>query len=547
MDESEQNQVSLREYLSIIRVRKWTIILSTCLVMATAVGFSLMQTPLYTAQARVLVESIAGESTTFNPLQPVDIQTQIEVVSSESVATLVRNELDLDESIESVLADLSVSAQGETQVVNISYTSVSPPRAQQIAQSFADNYIEFRRGQALEDVVSEEESVQTQVASATEQLNEVTGDLAVAQENEDDALAASLETQRSVLIARLGVLQQQLDDVRSQRSQSSDAGQIIEPATVPDFPSSPNHLRNGVLGLFLGAGLGIGLAFLRERLDDRFRDRSDLERVIEAPVLATVPKYPGPKKEQSQLVSVSLTSVGAVEAYRSLRTNLQFITSQRDIRSLLVTSPSEREGKSATTANLGVLLAQAGRRVILVSSDLRRPTLGGYFGIAEGSGEEAGLSTWLASGEAEPWDIIKDPGIPNLRVIPSGPVPPNPAELLTSPRATSLIRLLEANADLVLLDSPPVLAVADASVLGSIAGGAVLVVNAGSTHKSATVHARQEIERVGGSLIGAVLNEFDPSTSPYYYSSYSSYKSAPAKTEADGQPVAQKRRFLSRR
>lgn len=552
MSAAEQTQVNLQDYLSVLRVRKWTIVLVTLNVTALAVVFSLMQTPLYTASARVLVEPITGETTTFNPLQPVDIQTQVELISSESVAAVVRDDLELEGSLSSILGGLSVSPQGETQVINISYTSTKPGAAQELAQAFADSYLDFRRSQALEDVLAEEEAVRETVQSASEQLSAITEDLALAERSGDDALAASLETQRSVLIARLGVLQQQLDDAQSERSRSSDAGQVIEPAVLPSVPSSPAHTRNAVLAFILGAALGVGLAFLRERLDDRFKDRSDLEKAVEAPVLATVPKYPAPKKDQSPLVSLSQTSIGAVEAYRSLRTNLQFITSQRGIKSVVVTSPSESEGKSATTANLGVLLAQAGRRVILVSSDLRRPTLGGYFGLQEGVEDEQGLSSWLASDREDPWDIIKDPGIPNLRVIPSGPLPPNPAELLTSPRLEALIRLLETNTDLVLFDSPPVLVVADAAELASVLGGSILVVNAGSTHKSATVHARQELERVGGSLIGAVLNAFDTTNSPYYYSSYDSYQSSSPATipkNGDGKKArsAKKLKFFSRR
>jgi len=134
-----------------------------------------------------------------------------------------------------------------------------------------------------------------------------------------------------------------------------------------------------VLGAILGLALGIGLAFFRERLDDRFRGRADVERALEGPVLATVPRFTGIKASSYQLVVNSQPQGAAAEAYRSLRTNLQFITEQQDISSLLVTSPSAGEGKTVTTANLGMALAQTGRRITLVSADLRRPTLERYF------------------------------------------------------------------------------------------------------------------------------------------------------------------------
>jgi capsular exopolysaccharide synthesis family protein len=461
------------------------------------------------------------------------------LISSETIAARVVEEVDRAVDIEQILPDLEVEAQGETQVLRISYTAADPELAQEVTQAFADTYLAYRRDQAVEDVLQESEIVEQRVQSVSEQLTDVTEDLAEAERTDDSALAASLETQRSVLIARLGVLQQQLDDLESESAAGRNPGDVIEPAAVPRAPSSPDHLRNGILGLFFGGLLGIGLAFLRERLDDRFRDRSDLERAIEAPVLAIVPRY----SSKTRLVSAEGSQMAATEAYRSLRTNLQFIVAQRGSKSFLVTSPSAREGKTSTTANLGHLLAQTGERVIIVSSDLRRPSLGAYFDIEEG-GEEKGLSSWLASDGLTLWDIIADPGIPNLRVIPSGPLPPNPAELLTSSRLPRLVQLLEANADFVLFDSPPILPVADPAVLAASVRDTLLVVNAASTQRSATIHARAELERVGAKLIGAVLNSFDRGTSPNYYGSYKNYSSqAPKRTKSTAADETKRGRF----
>lgn len=546
MNRQEEINTSIRDYISIVRNRKWTIILCVVLVTGAAIAASAAQTPLYTSSARILVEPLPADPASFNPYVPVDVTTQVELLTSATVAAEVKDDVETSASIEELTRNVTAAPEGDTRVVTVSYTSADPEEAREIAQGFAENYVSYQREQGLEDVLEQQESLQIRIDSTSDQLSQVTDQLTEAERAGNAALTGSLETQRNSLIARLGVQQQQLDDLREQQTRVTDTGQVIEPAILPTAPSSPSYVRNAFLGLFMGGLLGIGLALLRERLDDRFRDRQDLERILEAPVLATVPIYPIPKKGPA-LVSLSETSMAAVEAYRSLRTNLQFITAQRAAKSVLLTSPSEGEGKSSTTANLGVLLAQAGRRVIIVSSDLRRPTLARYFGIAEG-GEEPGLSSWLASDEQEPWSIVLDPGIPNLRVVPSGPLPPNPAELLNSPRVKSFVTALEANADLVIFDSPPVLAVADAAELASLVGGSVLVVNAGSTNKSAAAHARQELERVGGKILGAVLNGFDPSTSPYYYSSHSYYTS-PSTAEANGEKRrnGRKLRFLSRR
>jgi capsular exopolysaccharide synthesis family protein len=162
-----------------------------------------------------------------------------------------------------------------------------------------------------------------------------------------------------------------------------------------------------------------------------------------------------------------------------------------------------------------LVLAQAGQRVVLISADLRKPTLAKYFGLSE----EQGLATFLMK-EDDPWSYVQDPGIPNLRIIPSGSATGNPAELLTSPLLSDYVGALESSADLILIDSPPVLAVADASILAGVAGGTLLVVDAGSSRRSAALHATQELRRGGGEVIGIVLNDLDMTTSPYYYGSY---------------------------
>jgi non-specific protein-tyrosine kinase len=544
LERSEEGFTGIRDYIAIARARKWSIILCIALVTGAAIAASAAQTPLYTSTTRLLVEPLPADPASFNPYLPVDVQTQVELMTSATIATEVKKDVETSLSVEQLAGGVSAAPEGDTRVVSISFTSTDPQEARDVAQSFADNYVSYQRDQALQTVTDQEQAIQSRIDSTSHQLTEVSGQLADAEDAGNAALVSSLETQRNSLVARLGVQQQQLDDLQTQRTRASESGSVIEPALLPTAPSSPNYPRNTLLGLFVGGMLGAGLAFLRERLDDRFRDRADLERLIEAPVLATVPRYSPPKRGPN-LVSTTETSVAAVEAYRSLRTNLQFLTAQKGVKSILVTSPSEGEGKSATTANLGVLLAQAGRRVIIVSSDLRRPTLAGYFGVVEGQ-DAPGLSSWLASEEETPWGIVADPGIPNLRVVPSGPLPPNPAELLNSPRVRTFVAALEANADLVLFDSPPVLAVADAAELASIVGGSVLVVNAGSTHKSATLHARQELERVGSNLLGAVLNGFDPSTSPYYYSSYSYYAPKKPTPNGDKKKNGRRLRFLSR-
>jgi capsular exopolysaccharide synthesis family protein len=237
------------------------------------------------------------------------------------------------------------------------------------------------------------------------------------------------------------------------------------------------------------------------------------------PVLATIPLFAERSESATDTAAALDSKSSAGEAYRSLRTSLQYVASQEGIRSVVVTSARAGEGKTSTAANLGIVLAQAGQRVVMLDADLRKPRLAANFGLDR----REGLSELLS--ESGDWNrFIKNPSIPNLRVIPSGPIPGNPAEVLTSPRLDELLALLEEHSDLVIIDSPPVLAVADAAILSRLVGGTLLVVDSANTGRSAVLHAQQEIIRAGGNVIGSVLNSFDPSTSPYSYAYSSNYQ-----------------------
>lgn len=535
-----EDTIDLREYLAILRTRRWTILIVATVVIGGALAFSLSQTPLYTAKAKVLVQPTAARS--LSPTVPtVNLDTEAEVAASEPVAALVIDDLQLDQTMESLLSDLSIHGIIETEVLEISFTSADPTFSRDAANSFAESYIEFRTNQARESVSADQDAIQNQLDAASEQLTQVTEELEAAREAEDDALIATLETSRNVLIARLGVLQQRLDDLQTNQASETSGGQVLEEASLPQNPSSPKHLTNATLAAVLGLTLGVGAAFLKERLDDRFRGRTDVEKVLGAPVLATIPKFRARKKEKyPDLVTLWQPNGSASESYRTLRTNLQFLSNQQGIKSLLVTSPTAGEGKTISTSNLAVVLAQAGSRVIVVSSDLRRPTIERY--LLDEDQRDEGLSTWLSSPEERPiWDYIRDPGIPNLRILPSGPIPPNPAELLSSPRLVELVGLLENQADLVLFDSAPVLAVADATLLATHVGGTVIVINASTTHRTPGRQAKEEIERVGGNIIGTVLNSLDPTSSPYYY--YGPYRYEYKATEQATENGKEKRRI----
>lgn len=533
MNDDLEQPIDIREYLAILRARKWTVLIVVAVVVGIALAYSLRQTPLYSAEARVLVKPITSNEVY---IPPPNLQTEAEILASEPVAKLVSKDLGVQQPASSLLGGVAVEAVKETEVLVVNYSSADPKFARDAAESFASSYVDYRRNAVLEELVSAREALKKRVTAAERELTEISQEILTAQAAGDLSLVQTLDIERSGLISRLGSLAERLDNVQPDQAVSLGGGEVIESALLPSAPSSPNHTRNALVGLLFGILFGIGAAFLRDRLDDRLRGRGDIERALEAPVLATVAKFRSPK-DTFELPVRTHPRGAASEAYRTLRTNLQFISVQQNMRSFVVTSPAPGEGKTVTCANLAVALAQAGSRVICVSADLRRPTLERYFSLGPSSD---GLSTWLAGreGEDELLALVRNPGIPYLRVLTSGQVPPNPPELLASPRLMTLVRTLEANADIVLFDSAPSLSLADTIVLASRVVGTLLVIDSDSSRRSATIHARQELERVGARIIGSVLNSFDSSNASYYYPAYyAAYESQPL-PEPNGQMTA---------
>jgi capsular exopolysaccharide synthesis family protein len=282
---------------------------------------------------------------------------------------------------------------------------------------------------------------------------------------------------------------------------------------------SPNKPLIGAIGLIAGLAFGIGLAFVREQLDDRLRGRADLEERLGAPVLVVVPRVPGWKRRKdAKLITVEQPKSAFAESYRTLRTSILFAAAQRGVRTLMVVSPTAGEGKTTTAANLAVVLADAGKRVILVSTDLRKPRVQRFFEVSN----EVGLSNVLA-GEVKPWEALQDPGRENLRLLTSGPVPTAPAELLQSEQMGELVEELREVADFVILDTAPVLLVADALALAPLVDGVLVVVDAETTSRGAVTSARDQLEQLGAPVLGAVLNNFDPSKAKAYSSYYGYY------------------------
>ncbi|MGQ9568995.1 MAG: polysaccharide biosynthesis tyrosine autokinase, partial [Anaerolineae bacterium] len=339
-------------------------------------------------------------------------------------------------------------------------------------------------------------------------------------------------------------LQRSYEDIRLAEASSLDTLTIVEPAEVPTVPIRPKTLRNVLLAAAVGLTLGASVAFLIEYLDDTIKAPADVEKDLGLTTLGTIARFGG-KSLEDKLITTQHNRSSVAEAYRILRTNLDFTAVDGGLKAVLVTSPNPVEGKTVTAANLAVVMAQAGRSVILADADLRRPAVHQMFHVPN----EAGLTTALVRGEeVSLTDLLQPTEVEGLRVLPSGPLPPNPAELLGSEQMARSVERLKGLADLVILDTAPVLPVADPAILSRVADAVILVVDTGATRRGMALRAMEHLTRAGANIAGVVLNRFSPRGSGYsYYYRYDYYYSSDGHGKGEEEPSASGWRPLVRR
>lgn len=316
---------------------------------------------------------------------------------------------------------------------------------------------------------------------------------------------------------------------------------VIDTASPPSSPVRPKRLLNIAIASLVGLILGVTLAFVEEGLDNSIKSAEDVQRLIAAPALAIVPaagsegnsrywRRAGQRMNGNGKVGTNGAVALAVlkhpgsalsESYRALRTSILLSTAVRPPQVLLVTSPQPNEGKSCTSLNLALTLAQRGSRVLVVDGDLRKPGIASHFGFSS----ERGLSGLLTGAHDLSAALFQVESMPQLWVLPAGPTPPNPAELLSSPGMADTLLQLRERFDHVVVDSPPLLMVTDATVLSTLVDGVILVVESGVTVRGALVRAHSLLENAGGRVLGVVMNKVDFHRDAYYYSSYSRYHS----------------------
>jgi capsular exopolysaccharide synthesis family protein len=278
---------------------------------------------------------------------------------------------------------------------------------------------------------------------------------------------------------------------------------VVKAAVTPASATAGTVTRNGVVGFLAGAVAGLAIAFLVDHLDEAITSRRVAERSCGGrPVLGLIPNVRSWRRRRTALALTEDPASGPAEAYRTLGTAVRFVGSGAPTRVVAVTSPGAGEGKTTVVANLAVCFARAGRRVIVLSADLRRPRVHDFFGLAN----DTGLTSLFGGQDKLPDVLLPVPGEPRLRVMPSGPLPPNPAEILSAAGMRQLCGVLRENADLVLIDCPPVLPVTDALLVAKMVDSVLLVASVSSTTRTELERAFEMLDLVGAPVVGTVLN-----------------------------------------
>ena len=518
----------LSDLLQVLRRRWLSVVGAVFVITAVVLMFSLTEPNKYRATARILLRTVAADTAGVvdpNAQVPFFADRQLKNAAQLLMSTGTRAAVSAQyRGRADVHAVTAVPMTDGSDVIEVSVTATKPRDAANLVNLYAKTFIERSSKERADALATGEENLQKQIADLdaerarinaplediNTQLLSRPGDQALLRQRQD--LTTQLSQQLQPIEAQRNVYIQRLQNVRLLSGSVSGGvtAQLVTEATPPTSPVSPTPVRDAVIGVMFGLGIGIALAFGREFLDESIRGVDDLDRLTggAVPTLGVVPTFEG---TDQKLITVTSPTSGSAEAFRALRTSVRFIALDRAMKIIQVTSPRAGDGKTTIVANLGVVLAQAGHSVCVVSCDLRGPTIHHRFGEQLSPG-----LTDVLLGECPLSEALRQTQS-GVYLLPSGPRPPNPSELLGSMRTQTALNVLSDRFDFVLLDSTPVLPVTDATVISQFAQATLLVVAAGATSRHQVRESMNVLSRAGASVVGTVLNKASRELDGYYY------------------------------
>lgn len=502
--------MELRSYLSVLGRRKWVIILSMLLGTAVAAVISFLSTPQYVGTTTLRVLTIGtGPVTTARPdINYTErlLNTYARILSSNTVRQQLRDELGLSQ-----LPVISVQLIPGTELIRIVAEATDPEDARDAANAAAQLLIRQNQefysggtGQSLQEILRTQlDLAQTELDDARAEYEQILAD-----SPDNTVLIAAASQALDARERSYNTLLAQYETARLEEAINANAISVVEEATTPRRPASPRHVINIALGAAIGLIGGIALAFLLDNLDTTLYTQEQIESATQ---MLTVGRIPAAKDDMA-IARLANGNYPQLESFRRLRTNILASANGSGSQVILLTSAKRGEGKSTVCANLAVTIAQSGREVVVVDCDLRLPTAHKFFDLPN----KRGLTNIL-TGEVTYDEAVQYTTYPRVQVITSGPLPPNPTELLGSQQMLDLIDQLQQVYDFVLLDTPALLSVADAAVLAPAADKVILVVAQSVTSRDDVDTVRRQLSNVRVKSMEVVINRAEADGSYAYY------------------------------
>jgi capsular exopolysaccharide synthesis family protein len=524
--------LDLRHMSRIARQRGWIIVLLLLVAGAAAYYDAASDTKMYRASATMMLTqppSIGSES----------VQSGLSVEQLEETYQLMITSASMRERVaetlgfESIPTSISAFMVPESRSITVTTVDTDPERAALVANAVATEFQGYLDDQALQRAQVAKQGLDTQIKALRARLGEIDAEIMDLNttENADDVMIqqriVDLGQERTQINRMLVDLNTRSITIDTTMVGSSAQVDLANPAVTPSQPFAPMPSAAAKRGLMAGLLLGIAVVALLEYLDNTVKPERPLETLTGAPVLASVP-LARMKAGSEQLFTMTQPNSPMAEAVRLLRTNLEFAAASGVLGSVTVTSPGSGEGKSTIAANLAVATAQAGVKTVLIDADMREPSQQWIFGVPN----TGGLTTLLTHPDRDWREQASHVAVQNLLLVTTGPVPPNPSDLVSSARFEALLAQVKEDADLVVIDSPPVLAASDALSIAAHTDGVVLVCQSHATRIDALRHSVRAVRQGGIRLVGVVLNRQKGQQGSTYRGGY--YGTIPP--EADSHP-----------
>jgi capsular exopolysaccharide synthesis family protein len=521
MDNSPEGQDSFtldfRQYLSLFWHWAWLFVIVAIVAGSVSYFVSSRMLPFYQSSTTMLVnEAPATKATDYTSvlMSKQLTSTYAQMMVTDPILNQVIKEVSIGNTINELKDWIDVGVIRDTQLVQVTVTTTDPEFSAKIANAIVKVFAEQIQAIQIGRFVQSKAALETQLAETDKQIILYTDKVEEATTTEEkERLDAKLTQYRSIYANLLLSYEQ----IRLAEAQSVSSVVQVETATPNDNPVSPKTLLNTVLAAVAGFLLAMIIIVTREALDDTIKTPKDIIQKFQLPVLGVINRHPTNDK-----MPISLTEPRSptAEAYRALRTNLNYTSVDHPLKKILVTSAEPGEGKSTTISNLAVVLAQNGSRVIIADCDMRHPRLNAYFNLPN----RIGMSTLFSHQEVVK-SVCQPTGLPGLSVVTTGPLPPNPSELMGSQTMQKILNLMGENADIILIDTPPVLAVTDAAALAPSLDGVVLVVQPGKTRTTALRQTLEQLSQVNARVLGVVLNNVVTrgKSYGYHYKEYRNY------------------------